>query len=59
LFQNEAGDGENSLEPEVETELLKIHINRQPGQGLGISIAGGRGSTPFKGDDEVSVFFCI
>ena len=53
--QNEAGDGENSLEPEVETELLKIHINRQPGQGLGISIAGGRGSTPFKGDDE-SVF---
>ena len=24
-----------------------------PGQGLGISIAGGKGSTPLRGDDEV------
>ncbi|VDI41333.1 protein scribble, partial [Mytilus galloprovincialis] len=52
--QSDSADGENK-EPEMETELIKIQINRQPGQGLGISIAGGRGSTPFKGDDE-SVF---
>ncbi|KAJ8321664.1 hypothetical protein KUTeg_000135 [Tegillarca granosa] len=39
----------------VEEEEITIHILRQPGQGLGISIAGGRGSTPYKGDDE-SVF---
>ncbi|XP_063407084.1 protein scribble homolog isoform X8 [Mytilus trossulus] len=52
--QSDGADGENK-EPEMETELIKIQINRQPGQGLGISIAGGRGSTPFKGDDE-SVF---
>lgn len=29
-----------------------INIQRQTG-GLGISIAGGKGSTPYKGDDEV------
>ncbi|CAC5374967.1 SCRIB [Mytilus coruscus] len=52
--QSDSVGGENK-EPEMETELIKIQINRQPGQGLGISIAGGRGSTPFKGDDE-SVF---
>ncbi|CAG2189762.1 SCRIB [Mytilus edulis] len=51
--QSDSADGENK-EPEMETELIKIQINRQPGQGLGISIAGGRGSTPFKGDDEVN-----
>ena len=34
---------------------MTIHIVREPGQGLGISIAGGKGSTPVKGDDE-SVF---
>lgn len=31
----------------------EIVICRQPGEGLGISIAGGKGSTPYKGDDEV------
>lgn len=30
-----------------------LTIQRQTG-GLGISIAGGKGSTPYKGDDEVS-----
>lgn len=32
---------------------LTLTIVRQTG-GLGISIAGGKGSTPYKGDDEVS-----
>lgn len=31
---------------------LALTVMRQTG-GLGISIAGGRGSTPYKGDDEV------
>nr|XP_022307068.1 protein scribble homolog isoform X4 [Crassostrea virginica] len=39
-------------QPDFEEEEITIHISRQPGQGLGISIAGGRGSTPFKGNDE-------
>lgn len=33
---------------------LALTIMRQTG-GLGISIAGGKGSTPYKGDDEVRV----
>lgn len=33
---------------------LALMIVRQTG-GLGISIAGGKGSTPYKGDDEVRV----
>ena len=37
----------------VEEEQATIHIVREPGQGLGISIAGGLGSTPYKGEDEV------
>ena len=37
----------------VEEEEYSIKIIRQPGQGLGISIAGGLGSTPYRGDDEV------
>ncbi|XP_076438014.1 protein scribble homolog isoform X5 [Babylonia areolata] len=37
-------------------EEATVHIVREPGQGLGISIAGGQGSTPYKGDDE-SIFF--
>ena len=41
-------------QPDYEEEEITIHISRQPGQGLGISIAGGRGSTPFKGNDEVN-----
>ncbi len=32
---------------------LVIHINRQEGAGLGIRIAGGRGSNPYKEDDDV------
>lgn len=38
---------------EVQEEEFVIHILREPGQGLGISIAGGKGSTPVKGNDEV------
>lgn len=34
---------------------LTLTIVRQTG-GLGISIAGGKGSTPYKGDDEVSSY---
>ena len=36
---------------EVREEQYEIHIERTS-SGLGLSIAGGRGSTPFKGDDE-------
>ncbi|XP_037362850.1 protein scribble homolog [Talpa occidentalis] len=40
------------IEPaRVEEEELTLTILRQTG-GLGISIAGGKGSTPYKGDDE-------
>uniref|UniRef100_A0A8D1SR70 PDZ domain-containing protein n=1 Tax=Sus scrofa TaxID=9823 RepID=A0A8D1SR70_PIG len=41
------------IEPaRIEEEELTLTIVRQTG-GLGISIAGGKGSTPYKGDDEV------
>ncbi|XP_070209398.1 protein scribble homolog isoform X4 [Littorina saxatilis] len=36
----------------VSEDESTVHIVREPGQGLGISIAGGLGSTPYKGDDE-------
>lgn len=36
---------------EIREEQYEIHIKRTTG-GLGLSIAGGIGSTPFKGDDE-------
>ena len=36
---------------EIREEQYEIHIERTTG-GLGLSIAGGIGSTPFKGDDE-------
>jgi protein scribble len=36
---------------EVREEQYEVHIERTSA-GLGLSIAGGRGSTPFKGDDE-------
>uniref|UniRef100_A0A8C7E0R3 Scribble planar cell polarity protein n=1 Tax=Naja naja TaxID=35670 RepID=A0A8C7E0R3_NAJNA len=55
--QEEAGvsfDQANNLliEPaRIEEEELALTIVRQTG-GLGISIAGGKGSTPYKGDDE-------
>ncbi|XP_041361778.1 protein scribble homolog [Gigantopelta aegis] len=39
----------------VEEDELTLQLVREPGQGLGISIAGGKGSTPYKGDDE-SIF---
>ncbi|XP_034958566.1 protein scribble homolog isoform X18 [Zootoca vivipara] len=40
------------IEPaRIEEEELTLSIVRQTG-GLGISIAGGKGSTPYKGDDE-------
>uniref|UniRef100_A0A8C2D7V4 Protein scribble homolog n=1 Tax=Cyprinus carpio TaxID=7962 RepID=A0A8C2D7V4_CYPCA len=40
------------IEPaRIEEEELTLTILRQTG-GLGISIAGGKGSTPYKGDDE-------
>ena len=36
---------------------LIIKINRQEGAGLGIRIAGGKGSNPYKEDDEVAYFY--
>ncbi|XP_057326673.1 protein lap4 isoform X4 [Microplitis mediator] len=47
--QGATSDAEPSLE--VREEQYEIHIERTTG-GLGLSIAGGIGSTPFKGDDE-------
>ncbi|XP_066268914.1 protein scribble homolog isoform X3 [Branchiostoma lanceolatum] len=46
---NSYADGE---EPEMEEQEMTLTIQRPPGMGLGVSIAGGRGSTPYKGDDE-------
>ncbi|XP_053682814.1 protein lap4-like isoform X2 [Sabethes cyaneus] len=45
--------GEDALDnfTELKEERFEIHIERTSA-GLGLSIAGGRGSTPFKGDDE-------
>ncbi|XP_012271241.1 protein lap4 isoform X3 [Orussus abietinus] len=47
--QGAISDAEPTLE--VREEQYEIHIERTTG-GLGLSIAGGIGSTPFKGDDE-------
>lgn len=40
---------------DFQNEEIYIKIVRGPGMGLGISIAGGVGSTPYKGNDE-SIF---
>jgi len=47
-------DATSDIEPalEIREEQYEIHIERTAGSGLGLSIAGGFGSTPFKGDDE-------
>ncbi|KAK9307225.1 hypothetical protein QLX08_002389 [Tetragonisca angustula] len=47
--QGATSDAEPTIE--VREEQYEIHIERTTG-GLGLSIAGGIGSTPFKGDDE-------
>ncbi|XP_021694622.1 protein lap4 isoform X10 [Aedes aegypti] len=46
-------EGNDALDAftELKEERLEIHIERTSA-GLGLSIAGGKGSTPFKGDDE-------
>jgi len=46
-----AGSPQKLSEESVERN---VHILREPGGGLGISIAGGIGSTPYKGNDRVS-----
>ncbi|CAH8466165.1 unnamed protein product [Heterobilharzia americana] len=33
-------------------EQVEVHIHRQPGAGLGLSVAGGVGSIPFRGSDQ-------
>ncbi|KAK5649495.1 hypothetical protein RI129_000524 [Pyrocoelia pectoralis] len=43
--------GESDATVELREEKYEIHIQRSR-TALGLSIAGGRGSTPFKGDDE-------
>ncbi|XP_055602053.1 protein lap4-like isoform X7 [Uranotaenia lowii] len=45
------GDDATDTVTALKEERLEIHIERTSA-GLGLSIAGGRGSTPFKGDDE-------
>ncbi|KAK1134762.1 hypothetical protein K0M31_007535 [Melipona bicolor] len=47
--QGATSDAEPTIE--IREEQYEIHIERTTG-GLGLSIAGGIGSTPFKGDDE-------
>ncbi|XP_072380003.1 uncharacterized protein scrib isoform X2 [Diabrotica undecimpunctata] len=46
---SQAGDSDAAVE--LREEKYEIHIERSQ-TGLGLSIAGGHGSTPFKGDDE-------
>ena len=36
----------------LQEQEATIQIVRGPGMGLGISIAGGKGSTPYKGNDD-------
>lgn len=43
---------EDEVDVAVEEEVV-LRIVRPPGTGLGISIAGGVGSTPFRDNDEV------
>ncbi|XP_026668332.1 protein scribble homolog isoform X8 [Ceratina calcarata] len=52
-FDTQSQGATSDVEPtiEVREEQYEIHIERTTG-GLGLSIAGGIGSTPFKGDDE-------
>ncbi|XP_072759333.1 protein lap4 isoform X3 [Anoplolepis gracilipes] len=52
-FDTQNQDVTSEIEPalEIREEQYEIHIERTTG-GLGLSIAGGIGSTPFKGDDE-------
>ena len=51
---DDAKEEDNEEEEEsVDEEELVLKVVRQPGTGLGISIAGGIGSTPFRGNDEV------
>uniref|UniRef100_A0A0L8GZ85 ATP-dependent DNA helicase n=1 Tax=Octopus bimaculoides TaxID=37653 RepID=A0A0L8GZ85_OCTBM len=45
---------ESSLLKDVAEEEVSLHVSRAVGQGLGISIAGGKGSTPYKGNDEAA-----
>ncbi|KAH8257775.1 hypothetical protein KR038_000859 [Drosophila bunnanda] len=49
----EAGTEQDNLDgvTELRLEQYEIHIERTAA-GLGLSIAGGKGSTPFKGDDD-------
>ena len=42
------------MEP-CEVKQLRFHLTRSPQYGLGLSIAGGKGSTPYKNNDE-SIF---
>ena len=42
-----------TISMDIHEEEVTIKIVREPGTGLGISIAGGIGSTPYRGDDEV------
>ncbi|XP_011691991.1 PREDICTED: protein lap4 isoform X4 [Wasmannia auropunctata] len=52
-FDTHSQDATSDSEPalEIREEQYEIHVERTTG-GLGLSIAGGIGSTPFKGDDE-------
>ena len=50
-FVNTGALSDTEPSVEIREEQYEIHIERTTG-GLGLSIAGGIGSTPFRGDDE-------
>lgn len=52
-------DFASTNEFEVIEEIHDLVINRQSGQGLGVSIAGGKGSPPYKGTDEVMLHIYV
>jgi len=51
-------DDDDSEECGSESQELVLRIVRDAGIGLGMSVAGGVGTTAFKEDDEVPVFCC-
>jgi len=52
-------DGDDDGENCAESEDLVLRIVRGAGVGLGMSVAGGVGTTPFREDDEVGCLRCV
>ena len=54
--EEEEDEEQEEMEEELKEETLNLRIVREQGIGLGISIAGGVGSNPYRGDDEVCCY---